>query len=117
MDPSGQAISRAQAEQRMFDKPERPDFLADVKPLLTAEEAARFTDEAGREAFAAVFREMVQVVPGERWANTADRSNTSSPICSPPKCSLPKQSRDLRSQCGAAPQNLSAAGDRKRGLA
>nr|WP_283817625.1 hypothetical protein [Bradyrhizobium diazoefficiens] len=42
----------------MFDKLERPDFLADVKPLLTAEEAARFTDGAGREAFAAMFREL-----------------------------------------------------------
>lgn len=73
LDLSGQAISRAQAEQRMFEKLERPDFLADVKPLLTAEEAARFTDEVGREAFAAVFRDIVQVIPGEAWANTADK--------------------------------------------
>jgi hypothetical protein len=57
----------------MFDKLERPDFLADVKPLLTAEEAERFTEEAGREAFAAVFRDIVQVIPGEPWANTADK--------------------------------------------
>ena len=73
LDLSGQTISRAQAEQRMFDKLERPDFLADVKPLLTAEEAARFTEGAGREAFAAVFRDIVQVIPGEPWANTADK--------------------------------------------
>jgi hypothetical protein len=73
LDLSGQTISRAQAEQRMFDKLERPDFLADVKPLLTAEEAARFTEEAGREAFAAVFRDIVQVIPGEPWASTADK--------------------------------------------
>jgi predicted nucleotidyltransferase component of viral defense system len=70
---SDQAISRAQAEQRMFEKLERADFLADVKPLLTAEEAARFSDERGREAFAAVFREFVRVIPGDPWANTADR--------------------------------------------
>lgn len=73
LDLSGQTISRAQAEQRMFDKLERPDFLADVKPLLTAEKAARFTEEAGKEAFAAVFRDIVHVIPGEPWANTADK--------------------------------------------
>lgn len=73
LDLSGQAISRAQAEQRMFEKLERPDFLADVKPLLTAEEAARFTDEVGRQAFAAVFHDIVQVIPGEPWANTAEK--------------------------------------------
>ena len=73
LDLSGQAISRAQAEQRMFEKLERPNFLADVKPLLTAEEAARFTDETGRQAFAAVFRDIVQVIPGEPWANTAGK--------------------------------------------
>jgi len=73
LDLSNQAISRAQAEQRMFEKLERPDFLADVKPLLTAEEAARFTDEPARQAFAAVFRDIVQVIPGEPWANTAEK--------------------------------------------
>jgi predicted nucleotidyltransferase component of viral defense system len=73
LDLSGQAISRAQAEQRMFEKLERPDFLADVKPLLMAEEAARFTDEMGRAAFAAVFRAIIQVIPGEPWANTPDK--------------------------------------------
>jgi hypothetical protein len=31
------AISRAEAEQRMFAKLESPAFLADVRPLLTAE--------------------------------------------------------------------------------
>jgi hypothetical protein len=41
--------------------------------LLTAEEAERFTEEAGREAFAAVFRDIVEVIPGEPWANTADK--------------------------------------------
>lgn len=57
----------------MFEKLERHDFLADVKPLLTAEEAARLTDETGRQAFADVFRDIVQVIPGEPWANTAGK--------------------------------------------
>jgi hypothetical protein len=54
----------------MFEKLERPDFLADVKPLLTAEEAARFTNDAARRAFALVFRDIIQLIPGEPWANT-----------------------------------------------
>ena len=48
LDLSNQTISRAQAEQRMFEKLERPNFLADVKPLVTADEAARFTDDTAR---------------------------------------------------------------------
>jgi predicted nucleotidyltransferase component of viral defense system len=39
---SGQAISRAQAEERMFDKLANKDFLADVRPLLSANEAESF---------------------------------------------------------------------------
>jgi predicted nucleotidyltransferase component of viral defense system len=73
LDLSNQAISRAQAEQRMFEKLERPNFLADVTPLLTAGEAARFTDDTARQAFAAVFRDIIQVIPGEPWANTAGK--------------------------------------------
>jgi hypothetical protein len=53
LDLSGKATSRARGEQRMFGKLERPDFLADVKPLLTAEEAARLTDETVRVACSA----------------------------------------------------------------
>jgi hypothetical protein len=41
--------------------------------LLTAEEAARFTDDTARQTFAAVFREIIQAIPGEPWANTADK--------------------------------------------
>jgi predicted nucleotidyltransferase component of viral defense system len=40
------SISRAQAEERMFDKLENPDFLADVRPLLSADEAEKFDDGA-----------------------------------------------------------------------
>ncbi|MGZ9067160.1 MAG: nucleotidyl transferase AbiEii/AbiGii toxin family protein, partial [Burkholderiales bacterium] len=60
---SGQAISRAEAEQRMFAKLERPDFLADVRPLLTADEAARFDDEAATAAFVAVFDQIIRQIP------------------------------------------------------
>ena len=36
-------IPRWEAEKRMFEKLERPGFLADVHPLLTAEERERST--------------------------------------------------------------------------
>lgn len=70
---SGQAISRAEAEQRMFAKLERPDFLADVRPLLTADEAERFDDAAATAAFTAVFDRIIRQIPGKSWANTLDK--------------------------------------------
>jgi hypothetical protein len=59
LDASGDAISRAQAEERMFAKLENDDFLADVRPLLAADEAdeadeaEKFDDTAARTAFGA----------------------------------------------------------------
>lgn len=63
-------ISRPQAEQRMFDKLARGNFLADVIPLLTAEEAAKFDHAAGKQAFASVFSRLIQLIPGKPWAST-----------------------------------------------
>jgi hypothetical protein len=48
-------ILRWEAEKRMFEKLERSGFLADVHPLLTAEERARFDNAAGKRAFEQVF--------------------------------------------------------------
>lgn len=45
-------------------------FLADVRPLLTAEEAEGFDEKAGRKAFASVFTAFIRNFPGEPWANT-----------------------------------------------
>jgi predicted nucleotidyltransferase component of viral defense system len=63
-------ISRPQAEQRMFEKIARGNFLADVIPLLTAEEAAKFDYAAGRRAFGSVFSRLIQLIPGKPWAST-----------------------------------------------
>jgi predicted nucleotidyltransferase component of viral defense system len=63
-------ISRPQAEQRMFAKLARGDFLADVVPLLTADEAANFDAAAGKRAFASVFSKFIQLMPGRPWAST-----------------------------------------------
>jgi predicted nucleotidyltransferase component of viral defense system len=70
LDDSGLTISRAQAEERMFAKFARPDFLADVRPLLAAEEAQNLDDQAMRAAFATVFTTFVRHLPGGAWART-----------------------------------------------
>lgn len=69
---SGHAISRAQAEERMFAKLENAAFLADVRPLLAADEAERFDATAARAAFEAVFSNFVKRIPGNAWAQTRE---------------------------------------------
>jgi predicted nucleotidyltransferase component of viral defense system len=64
------SISRAQAEQRMFAKLENTNFLADVRPLLAADEAERFDGAAANAAFTRVFREFISLIPGAPWART-----------------------------------------------
>ena len=48
----------------------RGSFLADVVPLLTAEEAAKFDAAAGKRAFASVFTKLIHLIPGKPWAST-----------------------------------------------
>ena len=69
---AGQAISRAEAEQRMFEKLEEPTFLADVRPLLSADEAEKFDDDTARAAFEIVFRDFIRRIPGAAWAQTPE---------------------------------------------
>jgi predicted nucleotidyltransferase component of viral defense system len=63
-------IPRWEAEKRMFDKLERPGFLADVRPLLTSGERAGFDDAAGKRAFQRVFEGFISKIPGRAWATT-----------------------------------------------
>jgi len=69
---AGQGISRAQAEQRMFAKLANPGFMADVRPLLSADEAERFDGATARAAFRAVFLSVVKRFPGQAWARTEE---------------------------------------------
>jgi predicted nucleotidyltransferase component of viral defense system len=69
---SGNAISRAQAEQRMFAKLANAAFMADVKPHLPAAEATRFDDAAAKAAFREVFSTFIRLIPGAAWARTAE---------------------------------------------
>jgi hypothetical protein len=56
----------------MFEKLERRGFLADVHPLLTAEERERFDDAAGKRAFKRIFDEFIVRIPGKAWATTPE---------------------------------------------
>ena len=64
---SGQAISRAQAQARMFAKLANPRFLLDVRPLLPAARAETLTEDSTAEAFRRVFMTLVDRLPGEPW--------------------------------------------------
>ena len=46
LDLSGQAISRAQAQERMFAKLANPRFLLDLRPLLPAAQAEALSEES-----------------------------------------------------------------------
>jgi predicted nucleotidyltransferase component of viral defense system len=65
-------IPRWEAEKRMFEKLDRHGFLADVHPLLTAEERARFDDAHGKRAFHQVLDEFIGRIPGKAWATTPE---------------------------------------------
>jgi predicted nucleotidyltransferase component of viral defense system len=70
LEAGGQRISRAEAEQRMWEKLEDPSFLADVDPLLAADAAEKFDRNARRSAFGTVFSEFIKRMPGHAWAET-----------------------------------------------
>jgi hypothetical protein len=71
---AGQAISRAEAEKRMFAKLEGSSFLTDVRPLLAPEEAKKFDAKAERAAFKTVFAAFIKRMPGEVWKTTKERA-------------------------------------------
>lgn len=64
------AISRAQAEQRMFVKLNDRNFMTDVRPLLATEERVLFDETAERASFVSVFDQIICLIPGEPWART-----------------------------------------------
>ena len=70
LDRSGQAISRAQAEERMFAKLANPRFLFDMRPLLPAAQAEALTDVSTAESFRRVFTTLIDRLPGEPWRRT-----------------------------------------------
>lgn len=69
---SERPISRAMAEERMFAKLKNPGFLADMRPLLAAEQAEQLTEGAMKRAFSEVFHRFVVLLPGDPWALTEE---------------------------------------------
>ena len=67
---SGTAISRAQAQERMFAKLAQPRLLLDMRPLLPAAQAKALTEESTAESFRRVFTTLVDRLPGESWERT-----------------------------------------------
>ena len=70
LDLSGQAVSRAQAQERMFAKLANPRFLFDMRPLLPAAQAEALTDVSTAESFRRVFTTLIDRLPGEPWRRT-----------------------------------------------
>lgn len=70
LDLTGQTISRAQAQERMFAKLANPRFLLDMRPLLPAVQAEALTEAATANSFRRVFTTFVDRLPGQPWAKT-----------------------------------------------
>ncbi len=70
LDLSGQTMSRAQAQERMFAKLADPGLLTDVRPLLPAAKAEILTEEAIADSFRRVFTILIDELPGAAWGRT-----------------------------------------------
>lgn len=69
---SNLAISRAEAEKRMFAKLRSPTFLTDLRPLLPPAEAQRLNMASTKEAFQKVLSHFILLMPGKPWARTEE---------------------------------------------
>lgn len=69
---SGQTITRAEAQQRMFAKLAKPRFLLDMRVLLSAEQAEALDETSTVEACSQVFSTFIDRLPGEPWARAAE---------------------------------------------
>jgi predicted nucleotidyltransferase component of viral defense system len=66
------AISRAEAQQRMFQKLVNPAFFTDMRPLLSTDRAKTLTHETLKAAFARVMTGLIDRIPGEEWAKVGE---------------------------------------------
>ena len=65
---SDRAISRAQAQERMFAKLAHPPLWLDLRPLLSPARAEALTAASTAESFRRVFSSLVDRLPDEPWA-------------------------------------------------
>ena len=72
LEQSGQALTRAQAQERMFAKLANPQFLTDMRPLLPAAQSDLLTDNSTKVAFRKVFTQIIDLIPGDPWMRLAE---------------------------------------------
>lgn len=65
-------ISRANAEQRMFEKLANADLLADMKPLARADQVDEFSIDALKNSVNLVLTSLISCISGDPWARTAE---------------------------------------------
>lgn len=65
-------ISRAEAQQRMFQKLANPTFFTDMRPLLSTDRAKALTDETLKTTFVRVMKELIDRIPGDEWAKAGE---------------------------------------------
>lgn len=72
LEKAEQAISRAEAQQRMFQKLASPTFFTDMRPLLPTDRARALNDRTLKAAFAKVMKELIDRIPGDEWAKAGE---------------------------------------------
>ena len=65
-------ISRAEAQQRMFQKLVNPTFFTDMRPLLQTDRAKALTDKTLEAIFVRVMNELIDLIPGDEWAKAGE---------------------------------------------
>jgi hypothetical protein len=55
----------------MFAKLAAPRFMAEIRPLLSPDQAELLTEHTIRRAFVAVFTRLISIMPGVSWAKTS----------------------------------------------
>ena len=72
LEKTGLTISRVVAQKRMFEKLANPTFLADMRPLVSSDRAESLNEETAKDAFQKVLSELIDLIPGDDWKQTAD---------------------------------------------
>ncbi|MDE2012623.1 MAG: nucleotidyl transferase AbiEii/AbiGii toxin family protein [Alphaproteobacteria bacterium] len=72
LEKSEVTISRAEAQQRMFQKLVNPTFFTDMRPLLQTDRARALNDETLKATFVRVMNELIDLIPGDEWAKAEE---------------------------------------------
>lgn len=72
LDKAETSISRAEAQQRMFQKLANPTFFTDMRPLLQTDRARALNDETLKATFVRVMNELIDLIPGDEWAKAGE---------------------------------------------